>query len=172
MSSREEQYRQQRRDQYHSANLQQGGVDQREAAQVLKELSEDKDLPFQPEDDEVLGQMTAQASSEAKLSEEERRSIEWEREIDLVMWLCERPDEDGCHGPWQSWQHADSDAGMEPLTAKERAVAESLMTSHKEILSRSDEGFAIKESTRNVSESYVNEPAGENGGGGLLGLFG
>jgi len=170
-SKRQQQLEQQRRDQYHSANLSQGGIDEREAAQVLKELSEDRDLPINPEDDEIMGQLTAQASSEAKLTEEERRSIEWEREIDLVMWLCNRPQEDGSHGSWRAWQHGDSEEELEPLTPKERMVVESLMTSHKEILSRSDEGFAITESLRNVSESYVNEPASESGGGGLLGRF-
>jgi len=171
-SERKQAREQQRRDQYHSANLSQGGVNEREAAQVLKELAEDKDLPIQPEDDEILGQMTAQASSEAKLSEEERRSIEWEREIALVMWLSKRPDEDGCHSSWRGWMHGDTEEAVEPLTPEERMVAESLMPTHKEILSRSDEGFAIKESTRNVSESYVNEPNKQSGGGGILGLFG
>lgn len=167
--SPQQKYEEQRRQQYHNANLSQQGIDEREAAQVLKELAEDKDLPFQPEDDEILGQMTAQASTEAKLTQEERRSIEWEREIALVMWLSEQPDEDGCYGSWKGWMHGDEDMADEPLSPTQRKVAESLMTSHKEILSRTDDGFAIKESVRNVSESYVNEPNTKSSGGGILG---
>jgi len=164
-----EHYEKQRRQAYHQGNLQ----DQEgEGIQVLKQLSQNRDLPIQPDDDEIIGQFDAEVTSEANLSTEEYESIQWEREIQVLLWLCKQPTPDGLHGAWRGWAHGDQEKEVEPLTPRERAKVESFLTSHKEILSLSKDGFAVKESARSVSESYVNEgQEGESGSGGILGML-
>lgn len=169
-SERERQVEQQRRHQYHQQIMGQGQGEQ--GAQVLKQLAENRDLPIQPEDDEIIGQFTAEAASEANLSDEEYESIKWEREIDMVMWLCQQPTEGGMHGSWQGWAHGDKDKAQEPLDPRERATVESYATTHKEVLSLSKSGFAVKESARNVSETHVNEGEQNKSSGGLMGKLG
>ena len=172
MSKQQSDYReQQRRDQYHQRNLsaQDGG----EGIQLLKELSKNKDLPIQPEDDEIIGQFGAEATAEANLSQEEYESIQWEREIQVLLWLCKQPTEEGMHGALRGWVHGDSDEEKEPLTPKERAVTESYATTHKEVLSLSKEGFGVKESGRSVNQSIVDDGnKQQSSSGGLLDKLG
>jgi len=116
--SQEEWAEQQRRDQYHSGNLQGAGQQQGEAAQVLSALSDIDDLPIKPQDDPVAS--------------EER----------------------------------------EPLHPKKRAMLETLVTTSKLALSRSEGAKVIEEGTRDVSESVLSEPDSNSGGGGLLAKVG
>jgi hypothetical protein len=95
--TQEEWAEQQRRDQYHSGNLQGAGQQQGEAAQVLQALSDVEDLPIQPQDDPVMGQLISKLTSTANLSEEQVRSNEWVREYILILYLCQFPTKDGCH---------------------------------------------------------------------------
>jgi hypothetical protein len=172
MSKGQSDYReQQRRDQYHQRNLsaQDGG----EGIQLLKELSENKDLPIQPEDDEIIGQFGSKATAEANLSDAEYESIQWEREIQILLWLCKQPTDEGMSGALRGWVHGDSEEELSPLTPKERAVVESFATTHKEVLSLSKEGFGVKESGRSVNQSIVDD-GNKNGSssGGLLDKLG
>jgi len=172
MSNGQSDYReQQRRDQYHQRNLsaQDGG----EGIQLLKELSKNKDLPIQPEDDEIIGQFGAEATAEANLSSEEYESIQWEREIQILLWLCKQPTEEGMHGTLRGWVHGDQEAEVEPLTPRERGKVESYATTHKEVLSLSKEGFGVKESGRSVNQSIVDDGnKNSSSGGGLLDKLG
>jgi len=166
MSKGQSDYReQQRRDQYHQRNLsaQDGG----EGIQLLKELSKNKDLPIQPDDDEIIGQFGAEATAEANLSDGEYESIQWEREIQVLLWLCKQPTPDGLSGAMRGWAHADSEKEKEPLQAEERGVVESYVTTHREVLSLSKEGFGVKESGRSVKQSIVDDgnKSGSSSGG-------
>ena len=160
-------YEKQRRQAYHQSNLQ--GQQDDKGAEVLEQLSQNADLPIQPEDDDIVGQFFAEASAKANLSEEELESIKWEREIDGIFWLCNQPSEDGMHGTWKGWVHGDSEKADAPLASETRAKFESALTSHKEVISLSKEGFSVKESTRNVSQSIVDEEEESSGSSGLLG---
>lgn len=165
-----EHYRKQRRQAFHQGNISQ--AEEGEGIQVLRQLSENKDLPIQPEDDEIIGQFISEATSEAKLSDAEYESIQWEREIQVLLWLSNQPTPDGMHGAWRGWAHGDKEKAKEPLSPHKRAVVESQLTTHSEILSLSKDGFAVKESARSVSESYVNDgEADESTSGGILGLL-
>jgi len=159
---------QQRKDQYHSQNLS-GQQRQGETAQVLSALSEIDDLPIQPQDDPVMGQLVSKLTSTANLSEAEVRSNEWVREYILILYLCKFPSEDGCHSEWRGWMHGDTDAERDPLDPQTRTMLESLVTSSKLALSRSEDAKVIEEGTRNVSESVLSEEGGENSSGGILG---
>jgi hypothetical protein len=164
-------YEKQRRQGYHQANLTQG--EDKEGIQVLQQLSQNKDLPIQPEDDEIIGQIVAEYASESNLSEAEIESMQWEREIHVLLWLCNQPTPDGLHGTRRGWAHGDSEKETEPITPQERAVVEAELTSGKGVLSLSKDGFGVKESARNVNESYVNEGAeGAGSSGGLLDKIG
>lgn len=163
---------QQRNDQYHSMNLQGQGQTQGEAAQVLRALSEVEDLPIQPQDDPVMGQLVSKLTSTANLTEEEVRSNEWVREYILILYLCQFPTEDGMHSEWRGWAHGDESAEREFLDPSTRLELEAHVTTSKLALSRSEDAKVIEEGTRDVSESVLSEPDENSGGGGLMGKLG
>jgi len=167
--SQQERYEQQRRDQYHTGNLQGQGQQQGEAAQVLSALSEIDDLPMSPQDDPVMGQLISKLTSTANLTEEEVRSNEWVREYILILYLCQFPTDDGCHSEWRGWAHGDESEERAPLHPKKRAMLETLVSTSKLALSRSEDAKVIEEGTRDVSESVLSEPDKDNSSGGLLG---
>jgi hypothetical protein len=162
---------QQRRDQYHGQNLA-GGENTGETAEILHELSEIDDLPIQPQDDEIMGQLISKLTSTANLSAEEVRSNEWVREYILLLYLCLRPKETGCHGDWRAWSHGDQSEAIPPLDTQTRLEMESLVTSSKLALSRSEDFTAATEAVRTVRESIVNDGDESSGGGGLLAKVG
>jgi len=170
--SQQERYEQQRRDQYHTGNLQGQGQQQGEAAQVLSALSEIDDLPMSPQDDPVMGQLISKLTSTANLTEEEVRSNEWVREYILILYLCQFPTDDGCHSEWRGWAHGDESEERAPLHPKKRAMLETLVSTSKLALSRSEDAKVIEEGTRDVKESVLSEPDGSSGGKGLLGKVG
>lgn len=163
---------QQRRDQYHSMNLQGQGQRDGEAAQVLRALSEIDDLPIQPQDDPVMGQLISKLTSTANLTEEEVRSNEWVREYILILYLCQFPTDDGLHSAWKGWMHADASKEQEPLDPDTRLKLETLVTTSKLALSRSEDAKVIEEGTRDVKESVLSGEEQSSGGGGILGFFG
>lgn len=170
--SQEEWAEQQRRDQYHSGNLQGQGQQPGESAQVLHALSDIDDLPMQPQDDPVMGQLVSKLTSTANLTSEEVRSNEWVREYILILYLCQFPTEDGCHSEWRGYAHGDASEEREPLHPKKRAMLETLVTTSKLALSRSEDAKVIEEGTRNVSESVLTEEGGDSGSSGILGKLG
>jgi hypothetical protein len=169
MSQSTDQYDKQRRHNYHSANLQNGQQGEGEAAEILRALSEINDLPIQPQDDPVMGQLVSKLTSTANLSAEEVRSNEWVREYILILYLCKFPTHDGLSGTRRGWAHGDSDAEREPLDPETRMMLEAHVTSSKLALSRSEDFTGPKEAVRNVSESIVNEEGEGGSSGGLLG---
>jgi len=170
--SQEEWAEQQRRDQYHSGNLQGAGQQQGEAAQVLSALSEIDDIPVDPEEEDVMGQMFSKVASTANLTEEEVRSFEWLHEILLVLYLSSYPKEDGCHGDWRGYAHGDMEEAIEPIDAKTRMKLEAQMITGKKVSTRSREAKVIEEGTRNVSESVLTEDGNNSGSSGILGKLG
>jgi len=170
--TQEEWAEQQRRDQYHSGNLQGAGQQQGDAAQVLQALSDVEDLPIQPQDDPVMGQLISKLTSTANLSEEQVRSNEWVREYILILYLCQFPTKDGCHSEWRGYAHGDMNEEREPLDPKKRMELETLVTTSKLALSRSEGAKVIEEGTRNVSESVLTEDGNDGGGSGILGKLG
>lgn len=170
MSHADDEWReQQRSDQYHSMNLQGKGKSQQEAAQVLSALSEIDDLPIQPQDDPVMGQLISKLTSTANLTEEEVRSNEWVREYILILYLCQYPTEDGMHGSWRGYAHGDSSKEREPLDPKKRLEIEALVTTSKLALSRSEGAKVIEEGARDVRESVTTETDSDSSSGGILG---
>ena len=173
MSDVQEQYDKQRRQQYHASNL--TGADQQpgEAAEILSALSTVEDLPINPETDAVMGQLVSRLTSTANLSAAQVRSNEWVREYILVLYLCQFPRDDGAHGPWRGIAHGDVEAEREALDPETRMQLETFTSMSKLALSRSEDAKVMEESTRNVSESIVNEGDGNGGsGGGILGRLG
>ena len=169
MSEAEEHYEKQRRAQYHTGNLQSEGRGASESAQILSALSEIDDLPIQPEDDAVMGQLVSKLTSTANLTEAEVRSNEWVREYILILYLSQYPTPDGCHGSWRAWAHDDPDADLEPMDPSRRMQLETLVTTSKLALSRSEDAKVIEEGTRDVSESIVSDQESDDSGGGIIG---
>jgi hypothetical protein len=163
----EDHYQKQRRHDYHNQNL--AGGDEGEAAEILRALSEIDDLPIQPEDDPVMGQLISTLSSTANLSVEAVRSNEWVREYILILWLSKKPKETGCHTDWRGWVHGSDEAAVEPLSAAKRLEVETLVTSSKLALSRSEDFRGPKEAMRTVSESIVSDQEESDSSGGILG---
>lgn len=172
MSEAQEQYDKQRRHNYHNSNLQGQQEQQGETAEILRALSEIDDLPIQPQDDPVMGQLVSKLTSTANLSEEEVRSNEWVREYILILYLCKFPDHEGMHSSWRGWAHGDADAARDPLDPEKRMELETLVSTSKLALSRSEGFTGPKEAVRNVSESIVNEETPEGSSGGILGRVG
>jgi len=168
-----EEMERQRRAQYHSGNLQGHAEQDGETTQVLNTLSEIDDLPMDPEDDPVLGQFISKLTSTTNLTEEQVTSNEWVREYLLILHQCQYPTEDGCHGSWRGWAHGDRDAAIPPMKPKKGLIHETITTSSKLALYRSEDGKVIEEGTRDVKESYVNDSNGSgDSGGGILDRIG
>lgn len=165
-------YEKERRHNYHNANLNGAAGGEGETAEILRALSEIDDLPINPQDDPVMGQLISKLTSTANLSAEEVRSNEWVREYLLILYLCKYPTPEGMHSSWRGWAHGDRDQDREPLEPDKRMELETLVTSSKLALSRSQDAKAIEESVRNVNESIVNEEGNDgSSGGGILGRF-
>jgi hypothetical protein len=164
--------KEQQRQAYHQGNLQGQGQQPGEAAQILHTLSEVDDLPLNAEDDPVMGQLISKLTSTANLSEEQVRSNEWVREYILILYLCKFPSPDGMHSSWRGWAHATEEEAREPLQPERRSTYETLVTTSKLALSRSEGAKVIEEGTRDVSESIVNDPEGGSSGGGIMGKLG
>jgi len=84
MSGQENEYDKQRRHAYHQSALTQqdeGG----EAAEILHTLSNIDDLPIDPKDDPVMGQLVSKLTSTANLSKEDVRSNKW---VESTFWSC------------------------------------------------------------------------------------
>lgn len=170
MSETSKQYDKQRRHSHHQTNLSQPQQKDGETAEILQALSKIDDLPIQPTEDPVMGQLISTLTSTANLTAEQVRSNEWVREYILILYLCKFPREDGNHSEARAWTHGDRDKGVEPLDSEKRTMLEALITTSKLALSRSEDAKVIEESTRNVSESIVSdEESSDSGGGGLLG---
>jgi len=164
----------QQRHAYHQANLGGGAAKQPgESAQILHQLSKVSDLPIDPEDDEVMGQMISRLTSTANLTEEQVISNEWVREYIFILYICKFPSPDGMHSSWRGWAHGDDGEARHPMQPETRMEWESFVTSSKLALSRSEDAKVIEEGSRDVSESIVSD--GESGGdssGGILGMLG
>lgn len=145
--------------------------DESTTAEILRYLSEIDDLPIGT-DDPIMGQLVSKLTSTANLTPEQVRSNEWVREYLLILYLCKHPTKEGMHGSDRAWAHDDVSEYREPLSAEDRMAIESFVTSSKLALTRSEDMEAVKESTRTVSESIVNDDsANSNSGGGILGRF-
>jgi len=169
MSQREDAIDKQRRHGIHQGNLQGQGDDNN--VQALKQLSK-VDL-LDDDTTNLLDVWTSNVNSTANISEEKRMSHEWEKEISLIMELSHKPTKDGLHGSWQGWAHGDSSKAKEPLTPEERAQKEANLQTSNLALTRSEGGFAIKESLRGVKQSLVGDgEAGGGSSGGILGRLG
>lgn len=161
----------QRQHQLHTQNVSAPEEDEN-TAEILRELSEIDDLPI-GQDDPVMGQLVSKLTSTANLSPEQVRSNEWVIEYILVLYLCQFPDEDGMHSSWRGWAHGDTVEYREPLSAEDRMMLESYVSSTQRALTRSEDFEAVKEATRTVNESVVrDETQQESGGDGLLGRMG
>lgn len=158
----------------HMQNLQTPGREERESstAEILRYLSEIDDLPIGTEDP-IMGQLVSKLTSTANLTPEQVKSNEWVREYLLILYLCKHPTKDGMHSSDRAWTHDDVDAFRKPLDAEDRMQIEAFVTSSKLALTRSEDMEVVKESTRTVSESIVNDDSRQNsGGGGILGRIG
>lgn len=168
MSGQENEYDKQRRHAYHQSALSQadeGG----EAAEILHSLSNIEDLPIEPKDDPVMGQLVSKLTSTANLSKEDVRSNKWVREYILVLYLCQYPTDEGMSGSWRGWAHGDRDSAREALDPEKRMMLEAFVSNSKLALSRSEDFKAVEEATRNVSESVVRDGSGNESSGGILG---
>lgn len=169
MSARD-QYQKQRRHDYHNSNLARNQQQEGETAEILRALSEINDLPINPQDDPVMGQLISKLTSTANLTPEQVRSNEWVREYILVLYLCKFPTEEGMHSTARAWTHSSRDEAVPPLDSQKRTELEALISNSKLALSRSEDAKIVEESVRNVSESIVNDDGDSAGSkGGLLG---
>lgn len=167
--SAEAQYDKQRRHEIHRESLH-APDDDGETTQILEQLSKIDDLPIDPTEDAVMGQLISKLASTTNLTAEEVRSNEWVREYILILYLCKFPTDEGMHGAWRGWAHGDQNAAREPLDPETRMMLEAHVTNSKLALKRSEEAKVIEESTRHRSESFVHDDGGEDsGGGGILG---
>lgn len=140
-------------------------------AEILRYLSNIDDLPIGQEDP-IMGQLVSTITSTTNLTPEDVKSNEWVREYILVLYLCKHPQKEGCHTSDRAWAQDDIDAYVEPMDADRRMQIESFVTMSKLALKRSDDMAAVKESTRTVKESIVNNEGDSSGSGGLLGRLG
>lgn len=160
-----------RQHQIHSQNLQSAQMDEEEgsAAEIIKILSEIDDLPINPKEDPVMGQLISTLTSTANLSPEQVRSNEWVREYILVLYLCKYPKENGLNGSWRGLAHGDPSEAREPMSPDTRMMIETLVSTSKLALTRSEDAKVIEEGARTINESVVNDHGEDKSSGGLLG---
>jgi len=154
----------------HANNIQTPGKDYEDegTAEILRYLSNIDDLPIK-EDDEIMGQLVSKLNSTANLSSEDIRSNEWIREYLLVLYLSQYPTKEGMHGTDRAWAHDDLDEFRDPMDPERRAQLEAFVPTSNLALTRSDGMSAVKEATRTVSESIVNDNKDSGKSGGILG---
>lgn len=170
--SAEGHYQKQRRHDMHTTNLAGQSEDRGETSEILRELSKVEDLPMDPQDDAVMGQLISKLSSTANLTAEEVRSHEWVREYILVLWLSKQPKSEGCHGAWRGWAQGDGHEALSPMDPETRLQTETLVTSSKLALSRSEEFTGPREVMRSIKESIAHDGEESASGGGILGRLG
>lgn len=153
------------------ANIQQAASrdEDGDAAQILRILSDIDDLPIDPGDNPILGQLVSRLTSTANLTPEQVESNEWVREYIVLLYLCKHPPKTGLHGAWRGWAHGDASEERDPLSPERRMTFESFIQSSKLALTRSEDAKVMEESTRTVNESVVHERNQSGGGGGILG---
>lgn len=156
----------------HTDNLQQTTQPDQgsDTAEILRLLSDIDDLPVDPTEDPVMGQLVSKLTSTSNLSTEQVESNEWVREYILLLYLCKRPRPDGLHGSWRGWAHGDQDEDVGPLGPSERMQTETFVSMTKLGLTRSEDFKAVEESTRTINESVVHDDSKQNSGG-LMGRF-
>lgn len=158
---------------YHSTNLSQPEEPQGNTAEILRALSEVDDLPINPQNDAVMGQLVSKLSSTANLTKEQVRSNEWWREIIYTLYLTLKPTEEGAHSSWREWMHNDANKNVKPMTTRERLEWEAFIGMSKLTVSRSEGAKVMEEAVRTVNESIVNNGDGNNNSsGGILGRLG
>jgi hypothetical protein len=164
--SQQERYEQQRRDQYHSGNLQ--GAQDTNAPETLKYVSkpEDIDSPI-----EALEWINSKSTSTANYTEEDVRSKEWVLEYHLLMAKMERPPEYGVTGHLRAFVYDDVDEYRKPMKAAETLEAEGFTEVGKESSTRSKDGWGVETSTKDTKESIVRDEEDKNSSGGILGKF-
>lgn len=165
MSSRRSQ---QRQDNVHLSQLQGQEDRQGETAEILRALSEVQDLPINPQDDPIMGQLISTLTSTANLSEEQVRSNEWFREIIWLLYSSLRPTPEGMHGAWRGYAKGDASEALAPLSPQERVQGEAAVGMSKLALSRSEDAKVVEEATRTVKQSIVSDDEGGGSSGGVL----
>lgn len=139
------------------------------AAEVLHQLSVIDDLPID-RDDPIMGQLISKLTSTTKLTKDQIQSNEWIRQYLVLLYLCKHPPEDGVHRETAVWAKDDLNAWVEPMDPERRMELEAFVASSNLALHRSEDGFAVKEGSRNISESVVHDDA-QSKKKGLLGRF-
>lgn len=163
------------RDKQFKRSVAQQGLGQpkkKEAAEVLQQLSNIDDLPINPQEDEVLGQLVSKLASTANLTSEQVQSNEWISEYIMLLYLCKFPKRRGLHGAWRGLAHSDPTEELEPLNSEKRMMIESFVNQSKIALTRSEDAKVIEEGTRNINESVVHDETGSSSKGGLRGKLG
>lgn len=140
-----------------------------ESGEILRQLSEIDDLPIDREDP-IMGQLISKLTSTTKLTSDQIQSNEWIRQYLVLLYLCKHPPEDGVHRETAVWAKGDVSAWVEPMDPERRMELEAFVTSANLALHRSEDGFAVKEGSRNISESVVHDDA-QTKSKGLLGRF-
>lgn len=149
--------------------LQGGGQEDSDAAEVLQYLSNIDDLPINPEEDQVLGQLVSKLTSTANLTSEQVKSNEWVAEYIMLLYLCKFPKKKGLHGSWRGVAHNDPSEELEPLDPEKRMMIESFVNQSKIALTRSEDAKVMEEGTRNISESVVHDDTQSSSKGGIWG---
>lgn len=170
MSEPQEEYAKQRRHNYHTTNLAEGQETPESKALILRELSQVDDLPINPGNDPVMGQLVSKLTSTSNLTPEEVRSNEWIREYIMVLYLCKYPRPGGLSGAWRGYAHGDRSAEREPLDPEKRTMIETFVSESKLALKRSEDAKVIEEATRSIRESVTRDESDrQESGGGILG---
>lgn len=136
---------------------------------TLKYIVENKDLPELGDDS--LDYFLNKIISTANLSEDEANGIEWENEIAMLRRKQVYPPEYGLTGHLRGFAFADAEAYLMPLDKFELIKQQGLATLSKLAVTRSEEFVGVETSTRDVSETIVNDEE-EGSSGGLANRFG
>jgi hypothetical protein len=167
MSTQEEMQKRQRDAQFHGQNLADTN-ENGEAAEVLRYLADIDDLPID-KSDPIMGQLISKLMSTSNLSAEQVKSNEWVLEYLLILYLSKHPPKYGMHGVERAIAHDDPDERIDYLSPEDRTSLEAFIQVDKMVLTRSEDFEAVKESTRNVSESVVHDDNSDGGKGGIWG---
>jgi len=118
---------------------------------------------------QLLENLISQDLVLANFSGDEVHEIKWELRIIKKAFFAMHPPADSLiTGRFREWVYDDNDAGLEPLTAKERMLVD---TFFKNVWARVTRAKNMKQQemmSKSINESYVKRDTGEDNDSGIL----
>ena len=135
------------------------------APETLKYVTKPEDIEnVIPE----MGWVNSTSPSTANFSSDDVKSKEWVIEYARLLAQMQHPPEYGITGHRRAFVYDDVNESKQPLDPGDMTQVEGFAEIGKHALTRGEDGWAVKTSTRDTKESIVHDENEKNSGGGIL----